>query len=277
VAAREQAGSDVVRTIGQVLGLAAGLLALVYAAGGAVLALRLYLAHLPSRTIVGQLPRDLVVSFGLTQVVLPVLAVVAFYVGYRGLRGATPRPRMLVRQWAERSPRGWAQLVGASAVPAFVVAGLIALGADSVRSGSSQLLWLDPVQKLAVLSFLVTLLVVLLALNARARLVHRYADPEGLWSTRRPVALMTVVTGLAAVPICVFLSGAFFPLLDAKVCTRASDVSGVLIGETSNRTYIGETGRPSPLLVFSVPSAQITQTFIGGNAGLRPCPATPGA
>jgi hypothetical protein len=276
VADREQAGSDVVRTIGQLLGLAAGFLALVYAAGGGVLALRLYLAHLPSRTIVGQLPRDLVISFGLTQVVLPVLALVALYAGFRVLRGAAPPPGPLIGQWTEGSSRGWAQLIGVSAVPAFVVAGAIALGADDDRGGSDQLLWLSPVQKLSVLAFLVTLLVVLLALNMRARLVHEYGQPESLWSTRRPIGLMTLVVGLAAVPVCVCLSGAFFPLLDVKVCTNRSDVRGVLIGETSSRTYVGETARPPPLLVFSVPSSQITETFIGGEAGRRPCPETAG-
>jgi hypothetical protein len=276
VEAHERQGADVVRTIGQLFGLAAGLLALVYAAGGGVLALRLYLAHLPSRTIVGQLPRDLVISFGLTQVVLPVLVVVALYAGYRVLRGATRAPQTLVRQWTERSSVGWAELIGASAVPAVVVAGSIALGTDTV-SGGDQLLWLTPVQKLTVIAFLTTLLVVLLALNVRARLVHRYGNPEGLWSTRRPIALMTLVIGLASMPVSVFLSGAFFPLLDAKVCTSQSEVTGVLIGETTDRTYIGETERPRPpLLVFSVPSSQIVETFIGGSADLRPCPE-PGA
>src|SRR6266540_7551245 len=47
--------TDVVKTLGQLFGLAAGFIALVYAAGGGVLALRLYLSDLPSRTVVGQL------------------------------------------------------------------------------------------------------------------------------------------------------------------------------------------------------------------------------
>jgi len=273
VTERPHVGSDaVIRTVGQLVGLAAGLLALVYAAGGGVLALRLYLAHLPSRTIVGQLPRDLVISFGLTQVVLPVLAVVAVYAGYRLLRGTAPPPRMLVQQWTHPSTRASAELIGASVVPAFAVAAAIAFGADSVRGGSGELLWLTPVQKLAVLGFLITALVMLVGLNVRARLVREYGTPENVWSTRRPIVLMTLLVGLASVPVCVFLSGAFFPLLDAKVCTSRSAVKGVLIGETSDRTYIGEANRPkAPLLVFSVPSSQIKWTFIGGNADLRPC------
>jgi hypothetical protein len=139
----------------------AGFIGLVYAVGGGVLALRLYLAHLPSRTIVGQLLRDQLTSVGLTQVVLPVPAVVAFYAAYRLLRGATPPPQRLVRQWTERSWRAWTQLIGGSAVPAFAVAGSIALGAKSGGMGSKQLLWLDPVEKLSLLAFLVGEAVVL--------------------------------------------------------------------------------------------------------------------
>jgi hypothetical protein len=270
----EREGSDVVKTIGQLLALAAGFIGLVYAVGAGVLALRLYLAHLTSRTNDGQLPRVLLISVGLAQCVLPVLAVAAFYAGYRLLRGATPPPKRLVRQWTERSWGAWVEVIGVSAIPAFVVAGSIALGANSVRGGSKQLLWLDPVEKLSLLAFLLTLLAVLVALNVRARLVDRYGNPESLWSTRRPIVWMTLVVALASVPICVMLSGSFFPLLDAKVCTSESEVTGVLIGETSDRTYIGETERPTgPLLVFSVPGSEIKETFIGGNADLRPCPA----
>lgn len=264
VADADSQGSDVVKTLGQLLGLAAGFIALVYAAGGGVLALRLYLAHLPSRTIVGQLPRDLLISVGLAQIVLPVLAVAALYTAYRILRGTTPPPTRLIRQWKEPSPRGWSVLVAASAIPALLAAGVIALGTygEGWRG-----LWLVPV------TFLLTLLVVLVALNLRARLAGRYGDPESLWNTRRPIVWMTLVVALASLPICVIFAGTFYSLLDAKVCTSRSEVKGVLIGETSDRTYIGQEERPvGPLLVFSVPRDQITETFIGGNAGSRPCP-----
>jgi hypothetical protein len=241
-----------------------------------VLALRLYLAHLPSRTIVGQLPRDVLLSVGLSQVVLPVLAVAALYAAYRVLRGSAPPPTWLVGQWAGRSWRARAELIGASAVPALAVAGLIALGATSEGKRSAQLLWLVPAEKVALLAFLLTLLAVLVALNLRGRLVEQYGDPPSRWSTGRPIALMTIVVAAASVPICVLLSGAFFPLLDAKVCTSRSEIRGVLIGETSDRTYVGETG-PPPLRVISVPGSQITKTIIGGDADSLPCQPPSGA
>lgn len=257
----QREGSDPVRTIGQLLGLVAGFLGLVYAAGGGVLALRLFLADLPSRTIVSQLPRDVLISVGLAQIVLPVLGIAALYAIYRFLGAATAPPTRLVHGTAP-SGRDWAVRVAASAIPALVVAGSIALFADSVRS--EEKLWL------VALAFLVTLIVVLVALSLRAKLVDRYHDQ---WNSPRPVALMTLVVALAAVPISVLIAGAFFELLDAKVCTTDSEVTGVLIGETSNRTYIGETRDETPLIVYSIPSAQIEETLIGGEADERLCPA----
>jgi hypothetical protein len=182
-------GSDVVKTVGQLLGLAAGFVALVYAAGGGVLALRLYLAHLPSRTIVGQLPRELLISVGLSQVVLPVLAVAALYAAYRLLRGKAPPPKRLVRQWTERSRRAWAELIGASAIPALVVAGFVALSANDVRGRSKQLLWLYPAEKLSIIAFSLTLIAALVALSLRARVVRLVSSdriPGTFSNTRDP-------------------------------------------------------------------------------------------
>lgn len=258
---------DVVTRLGQILGLAAGFVAVVYIAGGGVLALRLYLAHLPSRTIVGQLPRELVISVGLAQVVLPVLGVAAVYAIYRFLRGTAAPPRRFVRQWKVRSWRGWATLVAASAIPALIAAGALAWADEEVRGGPKGLLWLAPV------TFLLTLLVVLIALGVRERLAARY---ENEWDKPAALIRMTILVALASVPTAVVLAGAYLPLLDAKVCTTTgSDVTGLLIGETSDRTYIGEDerGPTGPLLMFSVPRTQITETFIGGDASSRPCSA----
>jgi hypothetical protein len=179
-----------------------------------------------------------------------------------------------VRQWREQSLRGWSELVAGSALPALVVGGTLGLATHNVRGGSKGLTWLLPV------TFLLTLLVVLVGLNLRARLVDAYGESENSWSAVGPVVRMTLVVALVFLPICVLFAGAFFPLLDAKVCTTTgSDASGVLIGETGDRTYIGQKGPPvGPLLVFSIPRSEIRQTIIGGNASERPCPVPgPGA
>jgi hypothetical protein len=261
-------GSDVVRTLGQLIGLAAGFLALLYAAGGGVLALRLYLAHLPSRTIAAQLPRDLLVSIGLAQIIMPILVVAGLYAIYRIVTGPSTPPRRFRRQWNDHSGRGWAELVGASALAALVVTATLGLTAHHVRGGSKGLSWLLPV------SFFVMLVFVLVGLNVRARLAERYGDSATSWSGARPLIQMTLVVAMVFLPICVLFGGALFPLLDAKVCTTSgAPIRGVLIGETSTRTYVGQKARPTgPLLVFSIPQSEIKLTIIGGSAQVRPCP-----
>jgi hypothetical protein len=270
VAANERDASDVAKTVGQLLGLAAGLVALLYAAGGGVLTLRLYLQHLPSRTIAAELPRDLLISIGLAQIVLPILGLGALYATWRVLRGSSARPTRLVRQWQDRSPRGWLELIAVSALPAVVVCGILALATSNVREGSKGLTWLLPV------AFLITLLVSLLGLNLRARLVERYGESPASWNAVRPVLSMILVVALVALPICVLIAAAFFPLLDAKVCTTSGlTARGVLIGETGVRTYVGQKAKTTgPLVVFSIPQSEITRTVIGRTADTFECPAS---
>jgi hypothetical protein len=260
VANGDRSGSSLVSAVAQLLGLATGLVALLYVTGGAVLALRLYLADLPSRTIAAQLPRGLLISIALAQIVLPVAVLAGLYVTWRLLRGRATRPRLLVR------PR---ELLAASVVAGLAVVGLLAPAVGHVREGASGLSWL------LAIAFLVTLVVVLAGLSLRARLVDAYGESAGSWSSQAAVARMTLVVALVAVPICVLFAGAYFPLLPAQVCTASgSSVSGVLIGETSDRTYIGEAGKSAGALdVLSIPSSQTIQTIIGGNAAASVCPA----
>jgi hypothetical protein len=284
VADADRQQSDVIRTLGQVVGLGAGIIALVYAAGGGVLALRLYLGDLPSRTVVGQLPRDLLISVGLAQIVLPGLAVAGLYAIGRLLLGPTPAPKTFVDQWKQRSRRTWAVLVGVSAIPALLTTAAMTLGVElgvERRPVERKLLWLLPV------TFLLTLLIALVCLNLRARLADRYGDSASSWNMGGPIVRMSLVAALAFLPGCVVFAGTIH-LLEVKVCTtlgppmglsapRGRSLQGVFIGETSDRTYIGQRKRPGrPLLVFSVPQSRITETFIGGNAHSRPCP-TPGS
>lgn len=276
MAGADRDGSDVVRTLGQLIGLAAGLLALLYATGGGVLTLRLYLLHLPSRTVAAQLPRDLLISIGLAQIILPILAIAGLYATLRLMLGSVAPPTRLVREWTERSLGGWFVLVAASALPAiaFTLALWIGIHArDKVPGRVNGLEWLLP------LAFLLTLLFVLVGLNLRARLVKRYGESPHSWSTPRPVFLMTLIVALVCLPDLVLVAGAFFPLLDAKVCTASgAQYRGLLIGETSARTYIGQDARKfdpdTPLLVITIPQSEIRQTNIGKHAAGRQCPAS---
>jgi hypothetical protein len=275
VADADNQGWDVVKALGQVFALVAGFIGLVYAAGGGVLALRLYLAHLPARAVVGQLPRELLISIGLTQIVLPILGIAVLYGTIRLLLGAWPRsPEWLVSQWTHKSLGGWTVLIVVCAIPALAAAGWMA-HSEHPRGGPHALRWLLPV------TFVVTMLVILVALNLRAKVAGRYGDPKSLWNTRAPILWMTLIVAFASLPAPLIVAGTQ-PLRGVKVCAIRGEVIGVLIGETSDRTYVGDAIGESeqntvPRPVFSIPQAQIVETIIGGPADseLGPHPVCP--
>jgi hypothetical protein len=278
----DRPGTDVVKTLGQVVGLVAGLIALVYAAGGGVLALRLYLVDLPSLMVTAQLPRDLLISIGLSQIVLPALGVAAIYAIARLLLGNARPPTRFVDEWEAKPSRrgwtvrlgGWRELLAASAIPALVATGFAAeqmVLNNVTRDGHKLLLSL-------LFTFLVTLFVMLVALNLRARLALRArraaATDEVVrerWNERSAVVRMTLVVGLAFLPFSVVFAGTI-PLLNSRVCItngrHVQQVDGVLIGETTNRTYIGEKSN-KPRHVFSIPQSEIIETIIGGKGKAR--------
>src|SRR3954452_23147874 len=65
--------SRAIQYVRGVVGLFAGIAALIYVAGGIVLGLRLVFLGLPTLGVVGQLPHEFLFSVGATQVVAPAL------------------------------------------------------------------------------------------------------------------------------------------------------------------------------------------------------------
>ena len=161
----------------------------------------------------------------------------AFYAVWRVLSGATARPTRLVSQWKQQSRRGWLELVAASAIPSIAVTVIFWRVVPNPRGGPKGLAWLLP------LAFLITLLAVLLGLNLRARLVATYGESACSWNAVRPVVYMSLVVALVFAPICFLFAGALSPFRGVKVCTtNGRPVRGVLVGETGDRTYVGQRG-----------------------------------
>lgn len=73
--------------ITKALGLLAGVATLVYLSGGFVLALRLGFEDLPWEAVISQLPREFLISIGITTLVVPVLIAASVYTGWRLQRG----------------------------------------------------------------------------------------------------------------------------------------------------------------------------------------------
>jgi len=92
---------------------------------------------------------------------------------------------------------------------------------------------------------------------------------------------MGLIVAFAFLTACVVFAGTFH-LLDAKVCTTSQgqgggeligETSGVLIGETGDRVYIGEVngGTDRPRRVVSIPLGQVKEVLIGGEASEQSC------
>ena len=155
--------------LGRLTGLFAGLVAAIYLTGGLVLSLRLGLERLPSTAAVAQLPREFLVSLGLT-VVVPAVGVGAL--GW-----------WLARRQGQKHDRAVAAGIALS------VACYLAIGGAQVAKAP-------------------------------------------------------------------------FP---AKVCLAdGGEASGVFIGETGSRTYLGDPSSRRPRRLISIPLARVESVQVGG-------------
>jgi hypothetical protein len=97
------------------------------------------------------------------------------------------------------------------------------------------------------------------------------AGALGWWLGRRVWKDQTraAVAGLALTVVCYLAIGgaqvakAPFP---AKAClTDGGEVSGVFIGETGSRTYLGDRSSEHPRRIISIPLARVERVLVGGS------------
>jgi hypothetical protein len=242
--------------------LLAGVAAVVYVTGAIVLSLRLEFEHLPWTNVVSQLPRELVISIGAGQVLLPALLVGALYGLYRVIcEGPTEPPKV------HRLRDGFLP-----ALPAYAVT-LLAL---VVPVGAVLLLrkifgHFDPHTGRIIGLCLGVLLAAPIAVavqEIRALVIDRRSMAK--WSNFRVGATMAGFYSAMAIPAIVAAAAAI-PLSEAKVCTTANyAVEGTLVGEASDRVYVGEQGlTPRRIVVF--PLSKVGKMFIGEKAATESC------
>lgn len=278
-------GADVVKAVGAVIGLLAGSVALLYVAGGAALTLRLFLYGLPSLNVVAQLPREILISVALTQIVLPAVAAGSLYgVARLLLGGIAPPPRRFVGRWHERSWRNWRTRIGVSAGLALTATLLGASPGFERRAFSAEGDAGSRARWVFAIAFVLNVVVMLVAMKLRAEVAAR---AKGGWNTVPSVASMALVVALTALPAAFVFAGTF-RLLDAKVCSGTGTDSpriGVLIGEMSDRIYLGETNEnrwhenrwhetddaEDPLRVVSIPQSEVKEISIGSKPETGGC------
>lgn len=257
---KEQRGA--LETAGAVVGLFAGLVAIIYVLGGLVIALRMLFDHFSpgsAVTIVGQLPRELVVSTAMINVLLPAF-VVGLVVGLLAL--------FVHLTWGLPSPTGERPRLGRlEGVLLVVVAAVLvspAIGNVIASEGMTTVL-------LTSLLGLVVTAVALLGAWFGSRGVTR-----GSWSI---VAKLLVIgamgAGVALTPAVMLASS--FDFENALVCTTASQVpeKGQLIGEGGGRVLLeNEFGTEASVLSLSADA--VTKTEFGDLSSTFSCPPPPG-
>jgi hypothetical protein len=263
-------GKSALQLAAQAFALFAGITSIVYVAGSLVLALRLAFSHVPWEPVLGQLPREFVVSTGAGQILLPALAVAAIYLTFRLLRGSAANAPN-AKRWKESNALERVRIV---ALTALVAVMLLAPGVlfvnlrdrelllDAKIVGLSEYVWLPAI------GFLVIFVTTGLFRELRALVARRYS---GRWNISvAPAAAMSGIYALAVVPALVAFWAAW-PLTDAKVCaTKGFEKSGLLVGQTSDRVYLGEH-RPFHRRLAVIPLSQVEQLFIGPVAGDAVC------
>jgi hypothetical protein len=245
-----------------VVGLLAGLVAVVYVVGGLVIALRMLFDHFSlgsTVTIVGQLPRELVVTTAMLDVLLPAfvlgllvaLATVFVYL-VRGLPSRTTgRPRL-------GRLEGVLLVVVAAALVSPAIANVIA----------------DQGLTATLLTSLLGLVVT--AVTVLAAWFGFRAVARGDW----PLAGKLLAAGgmgaaVALTPAVMFAASLDFE--QALVCTTASQIpeKGELIGEGGGKVLLeNEFGTEASVLSLSADG--VTKTEFGDLSSIFACPPPPG-
>lgn len=261
-------GTGPLKQIAEVVGLFAGVATIIYLAGGFVLALRLGFEDLAGEAVVGQLPREFLITVGVTTVLFAALLGAALYGGWRLYEvsnipsgGWTGKLKVLpglglsgLRWLANRPPLVALVLV--------LPGGLIEYSKDGWRG--TLLFWL-------VIAYLITLVWAYALQGVKNRARERF---RGRWSSRGPIALMSAIYAALLLPGAVVI-GATLPLLEVKACmVGGSEQVGSLVGETEDRLFYGEPREGEddrPRRIISVPFSSVTQTFVGADAGELEC------
>lgn len=245
------------------VGAVVALAALVYVAGGLVVGLRLASVDLPTSSVVGQLPRDFLLSVGLSQALFPALFLSGVYAALRSTFFRDTAQAWMKRMFSDRDGRGKAlHIVGSLSAALVILAPAVGVGLirdNSPLHENGDFFW----PSLGVIALLDWLLIVLF-LNMQARLARKY---ENSFRSIQPTVLHSLLVAAILVPGCVAFWG-YWPLEEASVCMTQAEgeepvtPSGLLVGETADRVYVGGADRK----ITAVPTDQVRRLVLGPGA-----------
>jgi hypothetical protein len=246
------------RIVAQTVGVGAGVVGVLYLSGSLVLGLRSIIWGVPLETVVGQFPRDFVISVGLSQVVLPSIAGALLYAAYRylrGNRGTAPKGQ----RWAQRDRPGRVRLAARAAVAAILLAapGIVLPIVQESRS-TSGLRW-DLLFLLVPLALLV--LTTLIAIDLRTLLAERFPHR---WNDLSVVVLASGIVLGALVPAWINLASALSPPR-ATLCAQGGEqFGGSFVGQTNEAILLGgRLGHGQRRGLVVIPRQGISRVVIG--------------
>ncbi len=251
------------KDLSTLLGAIGASIGLIYATGGLVLGVRLFVHHFSFGPVIGQLPRQFLLSFGFSEVVLPAAVVAGLYGTAHLLHGRKGK-QLGVRRWSTTDRHGRRKIVLSA-----LALTLIGIAPAAVLTGI-RYDW----KAVAALGagFILVLILSLILLELRAII---YTGKGGLM---HQVALMTLLVGVWSMPGLILL-WANIELPAALLCTTGGDTyKGVLIGETADRDYLGANPQPTDTVhhhrLISLPLSQVEALFVGHDADKLSCPPT---
>jgi hypothetical protein len=236
-------------------GTFAAFVAAIYVFGGCVLYLRLQIRGLRTDAVVSSLPREFLISVGLSvlvQLVPYLLLLLGAYIQEARLPLDGDHPN-------------WANVLRAS----LVGAATLILALPTLRwIGWDRWPWLLVAFWLADATAAVLWLILERFVNKCGRL--RFKNR----SLRVKAGLLTLIAFLIFVPWRVALERASIDSLSALVCTTDSsnNTIGLFIGANGERVYIGEKLKPHR--IAEIPRSEIKRLYIGASAEEVPCPSS---
>ncbi len=250
---QDQDGQSPLVRVGQIFALLAGVATLVYVSGGAILSLRLDRNGLASEAVVSNLPREFLISIGLTEVVLPLLLVGVSLVALMFLL-----VNVTNMEEAGRALTDWKGARQSERVMLVLAFGLLFAGGIVLAVRQFESSW----QALAFVPATVSVLFVG-GQVVRNRFERRLASLGA-------VAWTGVLLAGCLTPWLVAVAQDRHHLLRATVCdVDGNETDGSLIGETADRIYVGESRREAAAQgrkprIKVIPRARLTEVFIGG-------------
>jgi hypothetical protein len=263
----------IVANVTALFGLVAGVGVLLYVLGGAVVALRLWYAGLPVWAVVSQLPREMLVTEALVDVVLPFTLATGAYLAWRVIGFTGARLQEVDGEGLDAPDPDRRFLMGylATAMISFLLVA-ITKGLFEGAGGGVVLRILGLMVGVGLLTYTLGLLSLAGRVHLQGPLEESSTEPRNRAGTQSPIDFrrLTAIGLLFAMPLLPVFVGvaSVFPLLRVKACAteRRWEKSGLLVSHSTDTLYLGrdvaERGR-RPIVV--IPIDRIEELLIGSD------------